>query len=373
MQRKNIFWSIAIVVTFSILSSCSKHETADDDSTAQFCIPDSLLKNVTFDTLREESVTSDLTLSGKITFNEDHVAKIFPLVSGHISDVKVSLGDYVEKGQVLATIRSSDMANYFNEYKSSQSELAVAKKNLDVTTDMRKSGVSSDKDVLVAQGDYQKAQAQYNKISEILKINGSIIAANDSTGSGYVLKAPISGFIVEKNITIGMDLRSDDNNSLFTISDLKDVWAVANVYESDIAKIRVGSETAVTTLSYPDKIFEGKVEKISNILDPETKVMSVKIKLDNSSYTLKPGMFAHIAIHFPENKKMLAVHSNTILFDDNKFYVLRYHGKCDVSQQQVSVFKTLNDVSYISSDSLKTGDLAIVRNGLFILSALKKL
>jgi cobalt-zinc-cadmium efflux system membrane fusion protein len=312
-------------------------------------------------------------LTGKITFDEDKVARIFPLVSGHITDVKVSLGDYVEKGQILATIRSADMANYYNEYKSSQSELSIAKKNMEVTGDMRKSGVSSDKDYLVAQGDYQKALAQYNKISEILKINGSILAANDSAGSGYVLKAPISGFIVEKNITIGMDLRSDESNSLFTISDLKNVWAVANVYESDIAKIKIDASTDVTTLSYPDKIFTGKVEKISNILDAESRVMNVKIRLDNIGYLLKPGMFTHINIHFPESKKMLTTHSNAILFDENKYYVLRYRNKCDVTMQQVSVYKSLNDVAYLTSDSLQPGDQLIVRNGLFILSALKKL
>ena len=96
----------------------------------KFCVPDSLLLNITLDTAKSESLMSELALSGKITFNEDNVVKIFPFVGGHVTDVKVSLGDYVEKGQTLAVIRSSDMANYFNEYKSAQSELAIAKKKL---------------------------------------------------------------------------------------------------------------------------------------------------------------------------------------------------------------------------------------------------
>jgi len=103
------------------------------------------MKNLTFDTLHMESVNSELILSGKIAFNEDKVSRIFPMVSGHVTEVKVSLGDYVEKDKVLAVIRSADMANYFNEYKSSQSELAIAEKNLEVTGSMRSSGVSSEK------------------------------------------------------------------------------------------------------------------------------------------------------------------------------------------------------------------------------------
>ena len=86
--------------------------------------------NLTFDTVRSESVMSDLKLSGKISFNEDNVVKIFPLVSGHVVDVKVSLGDYVQKGQLLATVRSSDMAGYFNEYESAQSGVEIAKRIL---------------------------------------------------------------------------------------------------------------------------------------------------------------------------------------------------------------------------------------------------
>src|SRR6266487_7196169 len=265
-----IFFFILLSITALLLTSCGmKVIDSDTNETAQeFCIPDSLMKNITLDTVRSEYVMSDLKLSGKITFNEDNVVKVFPLVSGNVTDVKASLGDYVQKGQLLAVVRSSDMANYFNDYKSAQSELAIAKKNLEVTADMHNSGVSSEKDYLTAQNEYQKALAQFNKVNEVLKIYGSNLQASDSIGSGYRIKAPISGFIVEKNVNTGMELRTDDANNLFTISDLKEVWATANVYETDIAKIKVGNEAVISTLSYPDKQFTGKIERISNILSP---------------------------------------------------------------------------------------------------------
>lgn len=371
MQRKILF-GLGSIITILILYSCNHHST-ESNTEHKFCITDSLMKNVTLDTVCLESVNSELILSGKITFNEDHVAKIFPLVSGHVSDVRVSLGDYVEKGKVLAVIRSADMANYFNEFKTSQSELTIAKKNLEVTNNMRSSGVSSDRDYLIAYNEYQKALAQYNKIKEVLLINGSSFSASDSIGSGYVIKAPINGFIVEKSVTVGMDLRSDANDNLFTISDLKELWATANVYESDISKIQIGSPALITTLSYPAKTFSGNIERISSVLDPDTKVMNVKIGLKNSEYLLKPGMFAHIAIRFPEDRKMLAIKSTSIIFDDNKSYVLRYRGKCNVKVQQVNIIKSLNDISFIESDSLRTNDLVIARNGLFIFTELKNM
>lgn len=356
-----------------ILSSCGTRSSDEKVVTQSFCIPDSLLRNLTYDTIQSQPVNYELILSGKIAFNEDKVSKIYPLVSGHVSDVRVSLGDYVGKGKVLALIQSSDMANYYSELKSSQSALVIAKKNLDITNSMRSSGVSSEKDLLVAQGEYQKAQAEYNKIKEVLRINGSSFAVNDTTGSGYALKAPISGFVVAKNVTAGMDLRPDASDYLFTISDLKELWATANVYETDISKIKVGSEAEVTTISYPDQKFTGKVERISNVLDPETKLMNVKIGLKNPDYKLKPGMFAQIAISMPENKKMLAIKTNTLIYDESKSYVLHYRNKCNVSIQQVNILKSFNDMSFIESDSLRAGDLAINRNGLFIFTALKNL
>src|ERR1043165_3889320 len=285
------FYFFLTFIQLLVLASCIGKTAETDDNPQTFCIPDSLMKNITLDTVKSEYVMGDLKLFGKITFNENNVIKVFPLVSGHVADVKVSLGDYVQKGQLLAAVRSSDMANYFNDYKSAQSGLEIAKKNMEVTADMRNSGVSSEKDYLAVQSEYRRALAQFNKVNEVLKIYGGNLDAKDSVGSAYWIKAPISGFIVEKNVNAGMELRADDANNLFTISDLKEVWATANVYETDIAKIKQGSEAEITTLTYPDKKFSGKVERISNILNPETNVMSVKIRLSNPDYILKPGMF----------------------------------------------------------------------------------
>jgi cobalt-zinc-cadmium efflux system membrane fusion protein len=370
MHHRKLLSGSGLFFALLFLYSCGNHTSSVQTSEKGFCLPDSLLKNLVLDTLRTETGNNEITLSGKISFNEDNVSKIFPLVSGHVTYVKISLGDYVEKGKVLAVIESSDMANYYNEYKSSLSELAVAKKNLEVTGSMRNSGVSSEKDFLVAQNEYQKAQAEYNKIKEVLKINGSSVVPNDSTGSGYVIKSPISGFVVEKNITAGMDLRPDANESLFTISDLKSLWATANVYETDISKIKTGSDADIVTLSYPDEKFSGKVERISNLLDPETKLMSIKIGLKNQDYKLKPGMFARISVRSQEGIKLMAVKTSSLIFEDNKCFVLRFRNKCDISLQRVNIYKSINEKSYFESDSLKEGDLTIARDGLFVYTAL---
>lgn len=373
MIFKKYFSYLLIALSAELFSSCDKAATVENEAEKEFCIPDSLMKNISFDTLKTESVMSTLRLSGKIACNDDHVINIFPLVGGHVTKVQVSLGDYVKKGALLAVVRSSDMANYLNDFKSAKSELVVAKKNLEVAEEMKNSGVSSEKDYIISEGEFQKAIARFNHVNEIMHIYGSSAEESDSAGSSYLIKSPIDGFIVEKNVNAGMELRADDANRLFTISDLKEVWATANVYESDIAGLKLGDNVEITTLSYPDRKFTGKVERIANMLNPETNAITVKIRLSNADYSLKPGMFANISVFFPEQQNMFVVPSRSVLFDDNKSYIVLFHKRCDVDMKQVKVYKTFNEKCYILADSIQEGALTIAGNGLFVFTALKKL
>ena len=101
--------------------------------------------------------------------------------------------------------------------------------------------------------------------------------------------------------------------------------------------------------------------------------MNVKIRLENPGFMLKPGMFAHFVIRFPENKTMLALKSTSIIFSDNKNYVLLYRGKCDIKMTEVAIFKSFNGMSFIECESLHAGDRVIARNGLFVFTALQQL
>jgi cobalt-zinc-cadmium efflux system membrane fusion protein len=99
----------------------------------------------------------------------------------------------------------------------------------------------------------------------------------------------------------------------------------------------------------------------------------VRVKLDNPRYLLKPGMFASIIVSYPENKAMLSVPSASVIFDDNKYYVLRYKGKCNIEMQEISIYKTLNGRTYISQSNLQENDPIITHNGLYIFTDLQQM
>ena len=151
-------------------------------------------------------------------------------------------------------------------------------------------------DVTNAQVNYSQAVSPLETAKKILKINGN------STNGDYIIKSPISGFIVQKNITNNTSVRADNSTNLFTISDLKDVWVQANVYEANIEKVHVGDNAEVRILSEPDKVFKGKIDKILNVLDPTSKVIKVRVVLQNPDYILKPQMYARVLVTNPEGQ-----------------------------------------------------------------------
>ncbi|HCL83475.1 MAG TPA: efflux RND transporter periplasmic adaptor subunit, partial [Chitinophagaceae bacterium] len=123
-------------------ASCTNKTDQAEDKKG-YVLPDSLLKTIEIDTVGISRVLNTLTLTGKVDFNEDNVIKIFPVISGLVSDIKVMVGDYVKQGQVLAVIKSPEMAGYSNDYVTAQSNLGIAKKNLDAANDMYQSGLAS--------------------------------------------------------------------------------------------------------------------------------------------------------------------------------------------------------------------------------------
>ncbi len=362
-QHSSAKWVKNFVIPFFIaivLMSCKSNEAKNTDDRARYVLPDSLLKHLVMRTVEKRPLVNILTLTGSVDFDQDHQVNIYPLVSGNVQDVKVQLGDYVAAGQVLATVKSSEMAGYSNSLLVAETNVTATKKQLDATNDLFKSGLSSQLDVTNAQVNYDQALSQLEMAKRILKINGN------NTEGDYVIKSPLSGFIVQKNVTNNMSIRSDNGTNLFTISDLRTVWVQANVYESNINNIHFGDSVNITTLSYPNKIFKGKVDKLINVLDPTNKVMKVRIVLPNPGYLLKPQMFASVTVLTKETgSKMLSVPSDALIFDNSQYYVLVYKSPSDISIRTVVVSHATGDIAYIES-GVEEGEKVIASDALLI-------
>lgn len=358
---KNI---LLVLLAFSLTTSCFNRTPKDPEKqSTRFCIPDSLMNQIKVDTVEIKPVFNELNLIGKVTFDQEKVVRIYPLVSGNVVDVKVTLGSHVEKGQILAVIKSSEMAGAENDLVAARSNLAVAQKNYSAAVDMNKSGILSDKEFTTAQKELDKAKSEFERASTVISIYGN------NPQHDYQVKSPISGFVVEKFVNANMQIRSDNSANLFTISNLKNVWVLANVYESDIAGVKENENVEITTISYPDKKYTGKIDKIYNMLDPENKTMKVLIKLDNDDYKLKPEMFAKVMVHQVTDITMLAIPSNAIIFDRNQYWVLVYNDKCDIQIRKIDKIAQNSSFTYVRS-GIKPGEKVITNRQLLIYNAI---
>ena len=361
-KYKIITIASAFLIGGFTLQSCH-HGDEEQAKDTRFEVTDTLLKSLLVDTVKEASALTQITLTGSIAPDENKMVKIFPLVSGVAQDVHVQLGDVVQKGQTLAIMKSAEMAGYNKDFISSEADIKNTKRIMESTEDMYKGGLASQKDLEQAKSDYQKAVAEGKRA-------GAVVAINKSNESGYEVKAPISGFVVEKNLNNSTQVRADNGQNLFTVADLSTVYVLVNVYESDISKIQTGDSVKITTLSYPDKVFKGKIDKIDNMLDPDNKVMHARIKIDNPGNLLKPGMFANIMIKAKSGEDLPVVNTNALVFDKDKNYVIVVDGKAKVHIQPVVVAKTVEDRAYIRS-GLKPGDRIIASRQVYLYESLK--
>ena len=356
-----------ILFLFSLISTmligCSNDPVNTASDRMPYTIPDSLMKQIALDTVSTCPLVNAITLTGSVDFDQDHQVNIYPPVSGNIQDVKVQLGDYVQAGQILAVVKSSEMAGYSNNLIIAETNVTNTKKQLDAAKDLYKSGLSSQLDVTTAQVNYDQAIGQLEMVKRVLKINGN------NTQGDYVVKSPISGFIVQKNITNNTVIRADNGNNIFTISDLKDVWIQANVYESNINKVHLGDPVQITTLSYPDRVFTGKIDKVINVLDPTSKVMKVRVVLQNSDYALKPSMFTSVKVISPGNTEAICVSDKALVFDNSRYYVLKYSGNKKAVITPVDVLSMFGNKVYLKS-GVNIGDKVIASQTLLIYDAL---
>lgn len=354
----------AITAASFLLPGCTDHhDPAKQTQDSKFQVTDSLLSSLRIDTVKEAHALSEIALTGTLAPDENKMVKIYPMVSGIMQDVHVQLGDVVSKGQMLASMRSMEVAGFAKDQISSEADLRNAKRILESTQDLYQSGLASEKDLEQAKSDYQKAVAESKRASSVMSIN-------QSNNRGYEIKAPIGGYLIEKNVTSNMQVRADNGQNLFTIADLSTLYVLVNIYESDISHVQSGDDASITTLSYPDKVFSGKIDKIYTMIDPDNKVMRARVKIENPGFLLKPQMFANVTIRGRSGNSLPVINTRAIVFDNDNNYVLVKDGKAHVRIQPITIAKRLEDLAYVSQ-GLKPGDQIIVSRQVFLYESLK--
>ncbi|HSZ72343.1 MAG TPA: efflux RND transporter periplasmic adaptor subunit, partial [Cytophagaceae bacterium] len=353
-MKKHLF----IFVVLVLMQAC--HEKKEDSTSSKFELSPLLRSRLKLTTATEEDVQGQLYLNGKVSAFEDKLVKISPLVDGVIQTLNANLGDYVTKGQTLAVIKSTDVADAENQANDAEATLRSNEKNLNVTKDMARLGLAAEKDIVLAENEVNRAKGavrRSHEVSSLYEIKNSL----------YTMKAPISGYVIDKNLTLSTQLSYDNSQvgPFYTIADLSMMQIVADVYEADIANIKIGEQVQIKILAFPNQLFKGKIEKIQDLIDPQTRTMKIRISIPNPDIKLKPEMFAQILVDFDEGIKMISVPTAALIFENSKYYALVYHSDKDIEVREVQMYQAANGKTYLKR-GLKVGEKIMASDQLIV-------
>jgi membrane fusion protein, heavy metal efflux system len=276
-----------------------------------------------FQTVKVESrdLPTELKANGTIQPDVSKTIHVTSLGSGRVVELKVRLGDYVNKGQVLLVISSPDLAAAMGDYQKATADEALAAKALDRAQLLYSKGAFAQKDLEVAENADAKAKSDQKTAESRLRLLGGD-PAHPSTL--IELRAPVAGTIVEQNVAGSEGIKSLDNTpNLFTIADLSTVWVVCDVYENDLGDVHIGDPAEIHVSAFPDRVFKGSISDVSRVLDPNTRSAKVRIVLANGDGAFRPGMFAVATFRSRRLAPHLVVPATAVMRLQDKDWVFR--------------------------------------------------
>ena len=262
------------------------------------------------ETATEYQAPSQLFVTGTVIPDISRTVPVISLASGRIVDIRARLGDTVKKGQVLLRVRSDDISGGFDAYRKAISDELLARKQLDRAKLLYEHGAIALEDLEIAQDTEDDAKTTLDTATEHLHLLGS----DPADPKGIVdIFAPVSGVITDQEVTNGASVQAYSTPNPFTISDLTTVWIVCDVYESDMAHVRVGEPAEIKLNAYPDKVLKGTISNIGAILDPNIRTAKVRIEVANPGEMMRPGMFGTATLFGKEKQNYAAVPASAVV------------------------------------------------------------
>jgi cobalt-zinc-cadmium efflux system membrane fusion protein len=273
-------------------------------------------------TATARTARSELPVTAVVTPDVARNVPVVSLVSGRVVEIHARLGDTVQKDQLLLKIRSDDISSGYSDYRKAVADEQLASAQLDRSKDLYAHGAVSLNDYQIAADAEQKAKVDLETTAEHLRLLGS---DPDKPNIYVEIHAPVAGVITDQEVTDASTVQAFGANP-FIISDLSYVWVVCDVYENNLASIRLGDTADIRLDAFPDRVLQGKVSNIGAILDPNLHTAKVRIEVQNSGQNpgmMRVGMFATATFHGQRQETHTVVPATAVLhLHDNDWVFL---------------------------------------------------
>ena len=268
-----------------------------------------------------------LRVAGRIALADDRIARVGVRTVGLVMAVYAGLGDYVKKGQILARYHADEVRDTRAQYRTAVAQLNRAQAGASLAQrsyeraqtllELKAGSViqveQAKQDLMSAQTAVKAAQIEVDRTLDVLEDDLRVPAdppPGDETADEVPIFAPVNGYIIEKNISLGKTVEL--STETFVIGDLSQVWMLASVRQENLGELHAGQPATVTLPGDPSRTFSGQVTNLGQEFDAATRVMQVRILLANPDNRLRPEMLASAEIPVGERKRTLLVPSDAI-------------------------------------------------------------
>ena len=290
---------LIILALTLVLAGCSRKKApparpdTENSPGGQHILP-SNSQDVVTEVVRPRLLPDYLEIPAQIAPDPTRVIRVYSPVGGRLVAFKVTPGEWVERGEPLAILESSDVSIDLAAYAKAKTDLELKQESLDRASDLYQHKAIALKDLQQAQADFGMAQADLENARRQLKI----LDVNPVSNSDQIsLAAPRSGVVLGIRAAAGEYSKSlDSSRPLCVLADLSAVWAVGDLFEKDLSRVRVGEPAQLTLVAYPGKTWRGRVSLISSTVDPTTRTLRVRVVLRNRSGMLRPDMFGTLKL-----------------------------------------------------------------------------
>jgi cobalt-zinc-cadmium efflux system membrane fusion protein len=335
-------------------------------------LTDGQLKSIKVGTAAEHAFPQERTAVGSIDFNENLAVQVFSPYQGKIIRAYAEVGDQVKKGQTLFTIESPDLIQ-------ADSNLIAAAGLLDLTTHALERAKQlyevqgiAEKDLQQAISDQQTAEGALKAGRDAVRVFGKsaaeidAIVANRKIDPVLVVPSPISGRVTARVAQSGLLVQPGNTPAPYTVADVVTVWMLANVSESNIKYINVGQKVNVSTMAYPNQVYEGRITVIGATVDPNLHTLLIRSEIQNPRRELLPGMLANFVIRIGDPVTAAAVPPESVVREGDGTMTLwvttdRHH----FTQRKVKLGQQSDDYDQIL-DGLKPGELVVTDGAVFL-------
>ena len=353
-------------------SKASVDSSAKKDSAELFTIPQEQMAHVQVLTVRPATLARTLRLTGAVAYNSFRTTPVITPVSGPVSRIAVVPGQKIRKGEPMLYVASPDYSQLRTNYLKARDAYALAKKANARAQDLFQHHAIAEQNVEQAQSAEIQAGGDLASTQAALKVMG--ITDPDELVNGppsfeVPVKAPISGEVVEQNVSAGQ-LLQPGTTQCFMISDTSSVWVLVNIYQKDLPYVRAGDTVVIQTDAYPE-VFHGRISYVAAALDPNTRTLQARIETNNPGEKLKKDMYVTATVNAGTIPNAIALPDAAVLRDsENQPFVYaaassNQSGTNQFGRRAVTLGESLNGQTQITS-GLQAGDQVIGNGSLFL-------